>query len=172
MKRFGKSWIVVLLSFLYLIHCLPTALAQESTRSGHDTRRQADKRTSVVKKNSAGRKRLKGRRASSGRQQRSRVTSGARTRIKLSRKRAISPQARHRAGSRAHRTKTARPVRRSSRVIGAHASPGRLRSLSAEAAFVIDPSTGDELYARNAGEVLPIASITKLMTALVVRDAR
>jgi serine-type D-Ala-D-Ala endopeptidase (penicillin-binding protein 7) len=41
----------------------------------------------------------------------------------------------------------------------------------AEAAFVIDPATGEEILARNADRVMPIASITKLMTALVVLDA-
>ena len=39
------------------------------------------------------------------------------------------------------------------------------------AALVIDQNTGLPIYAKNERDVLPIASITKLMTALVVLDA-
>ena len=38
--------------------------------------------------------------------------------------------------------------------------------------LVLDPATGHTLYAKNADEVTPIASITKLMTAMVVLDAK
>jgi D-alanyl-D-alanine endopeptidase (penicillin-binding protein 7) len=46
---------------------------------------------------------------------------------------------------------------------------GRLRVLS-KAVLVVDPS-GNEIYSKNDDLVLPIASITKLMTAVVVLDA-
>lgn len=45
----------------------------------------------------------------------------------------------------------------------------RLRSASA---LVIDQSTGAVLFEKNPGAVLPIASITKLMTAMVTLDAQ
>ncbi len=38
-------------------------------------------------------------------------------------------------------------------------------------ALVQDASSGETLYAKNQGAVLPIASITKLMTAIVILDA-
>ena len=38
--------------------------------------------------------------------------------------------------------------------------------------LVLDPATGETLYSKNAAEVTPIASITKLMTAMVVLDAK
>jgi D-alanyl-D-alanine endopeptidase (penicillin-binding protein 7) len=38
--------------------------------------------------------------------------------------------------------------------------------------LVLDPATGQTLYSKNADHVAPIASITKLMTAMVVLDAR
>ncbi len=38
--------------------------------------------------------------------------------------------------------------------------------------FVIDPATSKVLYEKNADAVVPIASITKLMTAMVVLDAK
>ncbi|MBE0612663.1 MAG: D-alanyl-D-alanine endopeptidase [Burkholderiales bacterium] len=44
-------------------------------------------------------------------------------------------------------------------------------SLRSAAAIVQDANTGEILYGKNAGAVTPIASITKLMTAMVVLDA-
>ncbi len=46
--------------------------------------------------------------------------------------------------------------------------PPRLRSA---VAFVVDQDTNEVLFSKNAQAVQPIASITKLMTALVVMDA-
>jgi serine-type D-Ala-D-Ala endopeptidase (penicillin-binding protein 7) len=43
--------------------------------------------------------------------------------------------------------------------------------LKSSAALVIDQTVGRPLFAKNTGSVLPIASITKLMTAMVVLDA-
>lgn len=43
--------------------------------------------------------------------------------------------------------------------------------LKSSAALVIDQDTDEVLYSKNAEAVLPIASITKLMTAIVVLDA-
>ena len=42
--------------------------------------------------------------------------------------------------------------------------------LSARAAILIDPSTGQKLYGHNANQELPIASTTKLMTALLTLE--
>jgi serine-type D-Ala-D-Ala endopeptidase (penicillin-binding protein 7) len=39
-------------------------------------------------------------------------------------------------------------------------------------ALVVDANTGDALFERNATSVVPIASITKLMTALVILDGK
>lgn len=48
---------------------------------------------------------------------------------------------------------------------------GGLPVLGSSAFYVINQDTGEVLLERNAGTVLPIASITKLMTAMVVLDA-
>jgi D-alanyl-D-alanine endopeptidase (penicillin-binding protein 7) len=45
-------------------------------------------------------------------------------------------------------------------------------ALKSHAAYVIDQDSGKVLLRKNASEVLPIASLTKLMTALVVVDAK
>jgi D-alanyl-D-alanine endopeptidase (penicillin-binding protein 7) len=44
--------------------------------------------------------------------------------------------------------------------------------LTSSVALVVDQQTDEVLFSKNADAVLPIASITKLMTALVVADAR
>ena len=45
-------------------------------------------------------------------------------------------------------------------------------SVNARAALVMDAQTGEVLFGKNANTALPIASITKLMTAVVTADAR
>ena len=44
-------------------------------------------------------------------------------------------------------------------------------NLQSTAALVLDAKTGQTLFAKNADQVHPIASITKLMTAMVVLDS-
>lgn len=48
---------------------------------------------------------------------------------------------------------------------------GAFPSLRSSAALVLDQNTGEVLYEKNSSAVVPIASITKLMTAMVVLDA-
>ncbi len=55
--------------------------------------------------------------------------------------------------------------------IGLHAADDPL-DLKSSVALVIDQSTGKVLFEKNSTAVLPIASITKLMTAVVVLDAK
>jgi D-alanyl-D-alanine endopeptidase (penicillin-binding protein 7) len=50
-------------------------------------------------------------------------------------------------------------------------SPLRTPSLRSNAALVIDQESGEVLFGKNTRSVLPIASITKLMTAMVTLDA-
>ena len=45
-------------------------------------------------------------------------------------------------------------------------------NVNARAALVMDAQTGEVLFGKNANTALPIASITKLMTAVVTADAR
>jgi len=51
-------------------------------------------------------------------------------------------------------------------------APGADPGVRSAAALVVDSNTGDVIYEREAGHVAPIASITKLMTALVVLDGK
>ncbi|WP_321895400.1 serine hydrolase [Burkholderia cepacia] len=50
-------------------------------------------------------------------------------------------------------------------------SPRALNTLHSRAVYVLDVDSGTPLLARNARTVRPIASISKLMTAVVARDA-
>ncbi|OTG72824.1 D-alanyl-D-alanine endopeptidase [Acinetobacter sp. ANC 4169] len=45
-------------------------------------------------------------------------------------------------------------------------------SVNARAALVMDGQTGEVLYSKNSNTAFPIASITKLMTAVVIADSR
>jgi D-alanyl-D-alanine endopeptidase (penicillin-binding protein 7) len=71
--------------------------------------------------------------------------------------------------ARAHK---ALPVRPSfGELAGLHAASDDQIALKSSVAYVIDQDTQEVLLSKNDQAVLPIASITKLMTALVVREA-
>lgn len=57
-------------------------------------------------------------------------------------------------------------------VNAADTKPALDPGLKSAAALVVDAGTGEVLYERKANRVVPIASITKLMTALVVIDGQ
>lgn len=68
-------------------------------------------------------------------------------------------------------TAAARPVRASfGQMAGLHATSDAL-GLSSSVALVVDQETNEVLFSKNDHAVLPIASLTKLMTALVVAEA-
>ncbi|CAH2906826.1 MAG: Murein-DD-endopeptidase (EC [uncultured Paraburkholderia sp.] len=54
---------------------------------------------------------------------------------------------------------------------GLHETPDALM-LRSSVAYVVDQSTGEPLFDKNSRAVVPIASITKLMTAMVVLDSK
>lgn len=73
--------------------------------------------------------------------------------------------------SRTHATVRAEPARPSfGQISGLHASGDPL-ALKSSVALVLDQDTNEVLFSKNSQAVLPIASITKLMTALVVSEA-
>ena len=66
--------------------------------------------------------------------------------------------------------RSSRRVLRSAQLSGLHARADALE-LKSSVALVLDQDTNEVLFSKNAEAVLPIASITKLMTALVVTEA-
>ena len=89
---------------------------------------------------------------------------------KLPRK--VSASAKKPASSSTVRVQRIVPVRLSQgQLIGLHESDDPL-DLRSGVALVLDQDTNEVLFAKNSQAVLPIASITKLMTALVVAEAQ
>lgn len=78
------------------------------------------------------------------------------------------PSARAKRATRAVRVVPARPS--FGKLQGLHATDDPLE-LRSSVALVLDQDTDEVLLSKNPGAVLPIASITKLMTALVVTEA-
>ena len=69
------------------------------------------------------------------------------------------------------RTKSAAATRPSfGQIAGLHQSDDEL-SLKSSVAYVVDQDTQEVLFSKNDQAVLPIASITKLMTGLVIRES-
>jgi D-alanyl-D-alanine endopeptidase (penicillin-binding protein 7) len=84
------------------------------------------------------------------------------------------------AGSSVHKKSAAKTARARAAALPAHPSYGQIYGLhrtedpldlKSGVALVMDQDTDEVLFSKNPQAVLPIASITKLMTALVVIDA-
>ncbi|WP_085316226.1 D-alanyl-D-alanine endopeptidase [Derxia lacustris] len=91
---------------------------------------------------------------------------------KADRRIAIPSQQRSVQGARIQRAAYQAPAALSyGRALGLHQSENPL-DLKSSVALVVDQASGSPLFEKNADAVLPIASISKLMTALVVTDAR
>jgi D-alanyl-D-alanine endopeptidase (penicillin-binding protein 7) len=63
------------------------------------------------------------------------------------------------------------PVQSVARMQGLHRKPDPLK-LHSSAALVVDAATGRELAGKNPDAVLPVASLTKLMTGLLVAESK
>lgn len=109
-----------------------------------------------------------------------RSKQAARTQPALRSKQAVRPASRATRTARADRRSAPREVVRVAptpptpsvgMLAGLHETADEL-DLKSSVALVIDQDTDEVLLAKNTGAVLPIASITKLMTALVVTEAR
>ena len=71
------------------------------------------------------------------------------------------------------KTKQAKPALARAKANGvADFTKDGMPNLQSHAFMVFNPATGLALFSRNADQALPIASITKLMTAMVVLDAK
>ena len=73
------------------------------------------------------------------------------------------------ASGRVHKTLPVRPSYGA--LAGLHSASDDQIALKSSVAYVIDQDTQEVLLSKNDQAVLPIASITKLMTALVIREA-
>lgn len=155
-------FVLVLLS--HVLHSAPLAWSKNEYRSATVKRSVAGKVTSSKRKAVSATSRKAVRSNNAQRQRKSVVRARKSTAIT-----ARAVRGPHKAAY-LRRPRTALVERARPDVIDARAAPDSL-SLSANAAFVFDPHSAEVLLSKNAGEVLPIASITKLMTALVVVEA-
>lgn len=109
------------------------------------------------------------------------ATKPAKKRAAAVQKAAVKPKAKARAmvlrksvrkGSRARAVARYVPTRPSfGQIYGLHSADDPL-DLKSSVALVMDQETNEVLFSKNPQAVLPIASITKLMTALVVTEAK
>lgn len=76
---------------------------------------------------------------------------------------------RHKAASRV--AAAAPGMRAVGQKVGLHASSGKL-ALASNVALVVDQNTHEVLFSKNDEAVVPIASLTKLMTGLLISEAR
>ena len=87
----------------------------------------------------------------------------AKAKVKSKRKGKATAKAKNRSRQRVAARKAAPPP--------LPASPDQLR-LNASVAYVMDQETGEVILSRNDDDVRPIASLTKLMTGMIVSDAQ
>ncbi|KVG63717.1 D-alanyl-D-alanine endopeptidase [Burkholderia pseudomultivorans] len=101
------------------------------------------------------------------------VASAEAPRAKASRKRVTLAANSVHGGHRGAVRKVAFQPRRPTvgQVFGLHDTPDAL-ALRSSVAYVVDQNTGEPLFDKNSHAVVPIASISKLMTAMVVLDSK
>ncbi|HYD96659.1 MAG TPA: D-alanyl-D-alanine endopeptidase [Noviherbaspirillum sp.] len=163
-----RSALGILVALVAFSVAAPSAVA--GTASKPAAKKQALKKASKPKAASA--KRPKGTAAKAAAQ-----ASSAR-RAALSRKPAVARNIAARPSATSYQRvsyapapQSVAPVMTAGDMAGLHLTRDAL-ALKSNAAFVIDQNTAQVLFEKNAGVVLPIASLTKLMTALVVVEAR
>ena len=98
------------------------------------------------------------------------TTAAAKTTQKAQKKKKAPVKKKTRKSTARKTVRAAPPVLSYGQKQGLRATPDPL-SLKSSVALVVDQDTGEVLFSKNPQAVLPIASITKLMTALVVTEA-
>lgn len=96
-------------------------------------------------------------------------TAKAKKTVAQTKRRAVVASARKKAPQRARAVVAARPS--FGQMAGLHATSDVL-NLKSSVALVVDQQTNEVLYSKNDKAVLPIASLTKLMTGLVISESR
>lgn len=150
-----------ILTALLLLFWLPWSQAQGFI--GETTCKPSAKKTQVVKKITAKPTKAAGKKSATSK-------SGSTARSKATPTRNARPLAK---GRQATPRKLARQQRRNivvARPAPVVIDPSRPPALQSHAALVMRHDTGEVLYAKNANEPHPIASVTKLMSAIVVLD--
>jgi serine-type D-Ala-D-Ala endopeptidase (penicillin-binding protein 7) len=153
---------------LRAIFCLTIGLSVSSVVVAKAAPQAAEQQSQVKKASQASKKRVTAKSSSTLRKTASAKQSSSKASASL--KRVSSTSVRRRSG---YQTVSYRPsVRRST--AGDLAGLAHTRDpldLASNAALVLDQSTSEVLFEKNSHVALPIASITKLMTSLIVLEA-
>jgi len=144
--KISRHWHALLLSAALALAMTPSAGAESSAK------RSAAVRATVQKKPV---------------QVRTAVRKAARVQPRVSKRWPAAPA---RVAARPVVTKVLAPQLSMGEMAGLRATPDKL-DLKSSVALVVDQDTNEVLFSKNSQAVLPIASITKLMTAVVVTDA-
>lgn len=175
------STIGLLIIFFFMSFQLPSASAADTTST---TAKNGKKKGAVVRKAVSSKKKSTARRTSrpAARGKRHAAKAPLRAKAKKSLVRKTKSSSRARKSSNATKKKIAyRRAKRAPVVAAPVLSAGDMAGLSrtsdplglrSNVAFVIDQSTSKVLFEKNADIALPIASLTKLMTGLVVVESR
>jgi D-alanyl-D-alanine endopeptidase (penicillin-binding protein 7) len=149
--RAGRAaWLLTLFALLWTLVASEPALAARSDSGKSRTSQQHTTKKKVSKKKTV-KKRVVKKRSSKRHVVKKRTVKHHVARKRATKKRVV-----------AHRRSAARQ---------AAAASGPLK-LTSNVAYVIDQETNKVLVRKNAGAVLPIASLTKLMTGMIVDEAK
>lgn len=152
-----------------VVTCLALAMAAPAAQAAAASKSSTKK--SVVKKSATKAKTSSARRSSSPSPKAS-TTATVAKRSAVARKAVVAKQkATVQRVAFSPSANAAPPVLTAGDMAGLHQTRDPL-ALKSNAAFVIDQASSQVLFEKNAGFALPIASLTKLMTALVVVEAR
>lgn len=162
-----KSALGIIVSSLALAIAAPSAQVYASTSAQTSAKKQAVKKQ-AAKKPAPKRKSETARRTAKSTSKASYEPSGKGAAKVASRSK---QQAKFQQVAFAPSSPAAAPVMTAGDLAGLHLTRDPL-ALKSNAAFVIDQQTSQVLFEKNASVALPIASLTKLMTALVVVEAR
>jgi D-alanyl-D-alanine endopeptidase (penicillin-binding protein 7) len=160
------------LLFLHTLYLASPAWAKETTRSAASARKHLTEKSTAAKQKVIAASKKK-RRAKPAVRTKVRKKAKAKSTNKLV-KRIITVRGKRKViYTRAPQRKSIRhspPVRSAGDLAGLNKTDDAL-DLRSNAALVLDPSSSEVLFAKNSDAVLPIASITKLMTALIVVES-
>ena len=158
-----RFFLKLLSSFLILFFLLPMANSAEPQTSSGQTAGQSVKKKKLIKRraspSSARRKPAASTTTKSIRKAGARTRTPAKTRVAFHQRRS------------SYRVKHENPIFTAGDLAGLNNTRDRL-DLKSSVALVMDQSSSKVLFEKNSNVALPIASITKLMTGLVVVDSR
>ncbi|MBI5268481.1 MAG: D-alanyl-D-alanine endopeptidase [Burkholderiales bacterium] len=170
----SRRWLGVLGLVVGFALAIPAAEAASSSSSSSSRRAASERakaKTSSSAKSTASKKSSKAVTSAKKKPSSARQTSRTRSTASSSRRSSVR-STRAVPASRAVARAPAVPARQSfGQLAGLHAADDPL-DLKSSVAFVLDQETNEVLLSKNDTAVLPIASITKLMTALVVTEAK